>query len=247
MKRIIEALPVRRPAYFWWLLANLLAASFAVISWVVCLNVFGHLEIPRNYEILGKLGRLPERREFTAEQAPNGNALAPKELYRKFFGMAAKDLERVNGLLLRNYLTNSANSLVLTYLEGDYRVRSVRLLDEGDFLSPGLVVSAEALVKPNEAMAAAPYPVWIEYLFPGAGPEVAGLFKRGDVLVVDKSPNCASVVHVGKMPVDGEETLWLTVIPVVSGPYEVGGGRTFEIGLPETLRPRTGFPVMESQ
>lgn len=247
MKRIIEAPPVRRPAYFWWLLANLLAASFAVISWVVCLNVFGHLEVPRNYEILGKLGRLPERREFTAEQAPNGNALAPKELYRKFFGMAAKDLERVNGLLLRNYLTNSANSLVLTYLEGDYRVRSVRLLDEGDFLSPGLVVSAEALVKPNEAMAAAPYPVWIEYLFPGVGPEVAGLFKQGDVLVVDKSPNCASVVHVGKMPVDGEETLWLTVIPVISGPYEVGGGRTFEIGLPETLRPRAGFPVMKSQ
>ena len=246
MNRMIEAPRVRRPAYFWWLLANVLAGCFAVLSWALCLYVFGHLEVPRNYEILARLGRLPERKAVTAEQAPAGNVLGPKELYRKFFGMTGKDTQRMNSLLLRNYLTNSANSEMLTYLEGEFRVRTVRVLEDGDFLNPGIVVSAEAMVKPDEASPAAPYPVWIEYVLPGVGSEVASLFVQGEAVEVQKSPHCASVVHVDKAVVDGEETLWLTIIPVVSGPYTVGK-RTFEIGLPARVRPKAGLPLMKSQ
>lgn len=245
MNRMIEAPPVRRPAYFWWLLANVLAGCFAVLSWALCLYVFGHLEVPRNYEILARLGRLPERKAITAEQAPGGNALGPKELYRKFFGMAEKDVRRMNNLLLRNYLTNSANSEVLSYLEGEFRVRTVRLLEAADFLDPGIVVSAEAMVKPDEASPAAPYPVWIELVLPGRGEELAGQFKPGEVVEVQKTPHCASVVHVDRKVVDGQEALWLTVIPVVSGPYSVGK-RTFDIGLPARVRPQAGLPVMKS-
>lgn len=244
MKRIQTLIVKRRPAYFWWLLANILAACFAVVSWAVCLHVFGRIEIPRNYEILAKLGRLPERREFTAEEAPNGNALGPKDLYRKFFGMSQADTDRVNGLLLRNYLTNSANPLILTYIEGDYRVGSARPLTDADFLSPGFVVSAQAMVKPDDATAAAPYPVVVEYVFPTKETDAVGLFREGDILEVLKSPNCASVVHVAKTKLDGEEVLLLTTIPLVSGPYAVGK-RTLNVGLPGTLRPRAGFPILK--
>ncbi len=245
MNRTLEIPTKRRPAYFWWLLANILAGCFAVVSWAVCLHVFGRIEIPRNYEILAKLGRLPERLKFTAEEAPNGNALSPKDLYRKFFAMSEADAARVNGLLLRNYLTNSTNPLILTYIEGEYQVRASKVLGTGDFLDPGFVVSAQALVKPDDASAAAPYPVLVEYVFPTTETDAAVLFREGDVMDVEKSPNCASVVHVAKTKLDGEETLLLTVIPVVSGPYVVGK-RTFNVTLPGTLRPRAGFPLLKS-
>ena len=57
--RNVEEPPPKRPPYFWWALANALALCFAVVSWMVCLHVFGNPEIPRNYEILRKIGRLP--------------------------------------------------------------------------------------------------------------------------------------------------------------------------------------------
>jgi Entner-Doudoroff aldolase len=58
-----------RPAYFWWFIANGMALCFAVASWLVCLEVFGNPEVPRNYEILRSIGRVPELKLFPAEQA----------------------------------------------------------------------------------------------------------------------------------------------------------------------------------
>ncbi len=78
MSRIVEEPVPRRHSYFWWVLANALALCFAVISWAVCLQVFGNPEIPRNYEILRKLGRLPQLKRYTVLDVPNGNLLDPK-------------------------------------------------------------------------------------------------------------------------------------------------------------------------
>jgi hypothetical protein len=80
---VVEEPAPRRPAYFWWLLANALALCFAVVSWTVCLHVFGNPEMPRNYEILRKIGRLPELKRYTVLDVPNGNLLDPKGLYSR--------------------------------------------------------------------------------------------------------------------------------------------------------------------
>ena len=96
MPRKIEAPPPRRPAYFWWLLANALALCFAVVSWTVCLHVFGNPEIPRNYEILRKIHRLPELKRYTVLDVPNGSLLDPKGLYSRFFGLSPDQLTRLN-------------------------------------------------------------------------------------------------------------------------------------------------------
>ncbi len=247
MQRVTDEPRRRRPAYFWWLLANALALCFAVISWAVCLHIFRNIEVPRNYEILGKLGRLPEWVPYSVEKAPNGNVLGPKELYQKFFGMNAEDAERWNSLLLKNYLTNSTNSLMLSYIEGDYQVETVRVLTAADFFDPGFVVRAQALVKPDEFSVAAPYPVFIEYLFPTADEAAARFFKRGDILAVRKSPGCASVVGFSKTVVDGDPAVLLTVIPVAYGPYLNGEVQLFEITPPTKLRPAAGFPVFKAQ
>ena len=243
MPRTPEEPKPRRPAYFWWLLANALALCCAVISWFVCLEVFQNIEVPRNYKILRMLHRLPALQAYSVLEVPNGNGLGPKELYQKFYGLSAKDLERVNGLLMRNYLTNFERPLMLTYIEGDYQVSRVRALGEADFFNPGFVIRAQALVKPDEFSAAAPYPVHIEYVFPTADVAAAAYFKSGDVLGVKKSPNCAAVVHVGKLSLDGESVLLLTVIPIAYGSYQIGSVHSFDTKPPSLLRPAAAFPL----
>jgi hypothetical protein len=243
--RNVEEPPPSRPAYFWWLLANALALSFAVISWFICLHVFGNPEIPRNYEILRKLGRLPVLKRYTVLDVPNGNSLEPKELYRRYFGYTEEERKRANSLLMKNYLTNFDRPLLLTYIEGDYQVEEVRKLNSKDFFDPGIVIRAQALVKPDDFTKPMPYPVLIEYVFPTSQSGAASAFKSGDILAVKKSPNCAAVVHIAKITRQDEPALLLTVIPIAYGPYQVGAAGTFEIEPPAKLRPAAGFPVFK--
>lgn len=244
MPRVVEEPPPRRPAYFWWLLANALALCFAVISWFVCLHVFGNPEIPRNYKILGKLGRLPVLKRYTVLDVPNGNVLAPRELYRRYFGHTEEQRVRANSLLMRNYLTNFDRPLLLTYIEGDYQVENVRKLGPDDFMDPGIVIRAQAMVKPDDFTKPMPYPVYIEYVFPTDQTRAADLFKVGDILGVKKSPNCAAVVHVSR--INDDTALLLTVIPIAYGPYQLGEAGSFRIDPPTLLRPERGFPVFKN-
>jgi len=243
--RKLEEIVPSRPAYFWWLLANALALCFAIVSWFVCLHVFGNPEIPRNYEILGKLKRLPILQRFTVFDVPNGNAFAPPELYRQYFGLPEDKLARVNTLLLRNYLMNFERSLLLTYIEGDYQITDVRALSPKDFISQGLVVRAQALVKPDDFTKAMPYPVFIEYLFPTAQPTDPEIFKKGDILTVKKTPNCAAVVHAAKVVSGDDPVLLLTVIPIAYGAYGVTDKKSITIEPPLKLNPAAGFPIIK--
>lgn len=245
MPRTIEAPPPPKPAYFWWLLANSLALCFAVVSWVVCLYIFGSPEVPRNYEILRKLKRLPELKRYIVLDVPNGNAMKPPDLYKKFFGTKEEDLPRVNGLLMRNYLTNFEKPLLLNYIEGKYQIDAVRALTKDDFLSPGVVIRAQALVKPDEFTGDSPYPVVIEYVFPTEDESAVRKFKIGDILEVSKALNCAAVVHVDKARKDDDDVLLLTVIPIAYGPYQIGKKASFNIEPPTELRPAAGFPVFK--
>ena len=243
--RTVEEPTPSRPAYFWWMLANALALCFAIISWALCLHVFGNPELPRNYQILGKLGRLPELKRYTVLDVPNGNAFAPRELYRRYFGYSEEERVRSNVLLMRNYLTNFDSPLLLTYIEGEYQVEKIRRLNGSDFFDPGIAIRAQALVKPDDFTKPLPYPVFIEYIFPTHEADAAESFKVGDILAVKKSPNCAAVVHISKIIHDDEPALLLTAIPIAYGPYQLGGAGSFEIEPPAILRPAAGFPVFK--
>lgn len=243
MPRIIEISPPRRPPYFWWLLANALVLCFAVVSWTVCLHVFRNPEMPRNYEILRKIGRLPELKRHTVLNVPNGNLLDPKGLYAHYFSFTDDQLERFNTRLMRNYLTNFEHALALTYVEGDYRVESVRLLDGGDFISHGFAIRARALVKPDELTKPAPYPVVIEYIFPTGETTATREFRKDDVLAVRKSPNCAAILHIKRMTEGDEPVVCLTVVPIAYGPYRVGDQLTFGIEPPAEVNPAGRLPL----
>ena len=245
MPKLIEEPPRKRPPYFWWLLANLLALCFAVVSWTVCLHVFGNPEIPRNYEIMRRLGRLPKLSRYTVLTVPNGNLLDPKGLYSRFFQLTGDDLTRFNARLMRNYLMNFERPLALTYIEGDYQVEKVRVLGKDDFLQQGFVVRARAMVKPDDFTKAAPYPVLIEYVFPTTDSGAVHEFRADDILSIKKSPNCAAIVHVERIMEDDEQVLCLTVIPIAYGPYRIGDSMTFQIEPPESVRPGAKLPCFE--
>ena len=245
MPRLVEEPAPRRPTYFWWLLANVLALCFAVISWAVCLDVFGNPEIPRNYGILRKLGRLPQLKRYTALDVPNGNLLDPKGLYSKFSALSGDPLVRVNSQLMRNYLTNFSRPLMLTFIEGDYQVELVRELGTGDFLPDGFAVRARAMVKPDDFTKPEPFPVLIEYLFPTKETAVSRDFHPGDILAVKKTPNCAAIVHVARVVEGDESVLSLTVIPIAYGPYRASDTLTVTIEPPVEVRPAAGFTIFK--
>ena len=217
-----------------------------MISWFVCLDVFGNPDVPRNYRILTKLGRAPILKKYTISDVPNGNALSPKELYRRYFGLEDKERDKLNSLLLKNYLTNFDRPLLINYVEGDYQVRKVRKLGSKDFFGPGFVVRAQALVKPDDFTKPMPYPVCIEYVFPTSDDEAADFFKTGDMLDVKKSPNCAVVLHISKMTSEGDPCLLLTVAPILYEKYQIGSAASFLIEPPQMLRPEAGLPVLKN-
>jgi hypothetical protein len=103
--RNLEETAPSKPAYFWWFLANLLALCFAVTSWVFCLEIFGNSEVPRNYAILKKIGRVPVIKHYPAPDLPDGTSLTPEGSYRKYFGLNEEQRDRLNQQFLRNYLT----------------------------------------------------------------------------------------------------------------------------------------------
>ena len=245
MPRVIEEPAPRRPPYFWWVLANVLALCFAVVSWTACLHVFGNPEIPRNYQILHAIGRLPELKRHTVLDAPDGNLLDPKGLYGRFFPLTGAQLARLNPHLLRNYLRNFDRPLALTYVEGDYRVEQIRQLGPQDFITQGFAIRASALVKPDDFTRPAPYPVVIDYIFPTAETAAARAFQAGDILSVRKSPNCAAILHIDRILRDDEPLLCLTVVPIAYGPYRVGEALTFGIEPPAEVNPGAAFPLFE--
>jgi hypothetical protein len=244
--RVIDEPAPRRPAYFWWLLANALALCFAVASWTLCLHVFGNPEIPRNYELLRKIGRLPELKRYTVLDVPNGNLLDPRGLYSRFFPLTTDQLARFNTRLMRNYLTNFERPLALTYIEGDYQVEQIRELGPRDFISHGFVIRARALVKPDDFTKAAPYPVVIEHIFPTQDP-AAREFRPGDILSIRKSPNCAAIIHIERILDDDDPLVCLTVVPIAYGPYRVGDNITFGIEPPVEVNPAAEFPMFKQE
>lgn len=232
-----------RPAYFWWFLANMLALSFAVGSWLFCLHVFGNPEIPRNYQILRKLGRLPEIKRHTVLDVPNGGLMDPKALYSRYINMERNRMEILNRRMMRNYLTNFDHALGLAYIEGDYRVEEVRPLGAEDWIRDGLVVRARGMVLPDQHLKPVSYPVVIDYLFPTGDPVSAGAFRAGDWLEVRKSPNCAAILHVDHIERNGEKMVCVTVVPIAYGAYRIGGGESLAIEPPAEVNLEAEFPL----
>ncbi len=238
-----------RPPYFWWTLAHGLALCFCALSWLITLYIFQNPELPHNYSILRAIHCAPKLPIFTALEAPTGSSMRPELLYRHFAAYAGKEnankLKMLNQHLMRAYIQNYEEAEKPRYLEGDYRVLQTRALTPQDFIYPGIVVRAHALVQPDKLRPPGPYPVLVEYVFPCDQKAALTWFKPGDIMNVQKIPNCATVLHVSHLGTVDEPIVNITVMPLVYGEYRIGEQRVLQLMPPEALNLKGKFPLMQ--
>ena len=236
----------KRPPFFWWTLANLLAAAFAVISWTTCLYIFNYPEKPANYEILRSLKRLAPVTAFTPADAPDGDPADPKIAFRKFFSLDDSRLESLNLAQKRDYLTNYEESTLLTYIEGDFIVSDVEQLTADHIFHPGLAIRAQATVETGERDEEALYPVVIELLLPTAESPTETFFKKGDSLTLSRATHRAAVLAVTKLGTQEKPLVCLTVVPLSSDNYRAPDATPLPLSPPDPLNLEATFPVMQA-
>lgn len=233
----------RKPHFYGWVLANVLAGCAALLGWVLCLYVFGNPEMPRNYRILERFDRAGPPGGFALQEAPEGEADDPKGLYRRYAGLNEKATSMLNRGLLRNYVSQLRGHALIQYVEGDFKVTNVRALTEQDVLQPGIAIQAQAMVKPDEFTEAAPWPVTIEYLVPTDDSSAINYFKIDDRIQLAKVPNCPALLRLTHDVIDETPHIILTVVPIAMGDYIDKDKAIFRVSPPKSLNPAADFPV----
>lgn len=225
----MERFADRRPPYFWWSLAFILASCFAILSWSLCIAIFNSPENPRNYEILRWLDRLPEHKAYTSQTAPSHPASPAPVLRKSYLDFTKDELNIVNRSLLHSYLTNFRTNTFCTYIAGSYRVTGTRKLTDKDIIAEGFAVQFRSYLQPDEYNKVAPYPVVVEVIFPTPYSESHQGFHIGDDVELDVTPQFASLLHVSKIEQEDDDTIVLLtavslaakIRPPHSGPFDL--------------------------
>lgn len=242
----MERLANRRPPYFWWFLGFVLAICFAILSWSLCIAIFNNPENPRNYEILRKLGRLPTHKAFTSQNAPSHPAGSAPILRKSYLEFSEAELDSVNLALLRNYLTNFRENTFCAYLEGDYRVTASRQLTQDDMITQGFALQLRAYLQPDEYNKIAPYPVVVEIIFPTTHSSAYEGYKQGDMLELNITPYFASLLHVGKIEQEDDDTIIQLTAVSLSEKIRPPHAGPFNLAPPVELNLNAKFPLFSA-
>lgn len=243
-KKNIKKFIRRRPSWFWWTLANLSAAAFAVASWSVCLYLFNFPEHPFNYDFLRKLQRIKPVVAYAPLEAPEGSSADPTGLLTRFYNLETDQLLAHNLRFKRNYITNFHKPEVVTYVEGTFRVRSSRNLTEEDFFYPGQVVTVEAVVQADELAQPSPYPVLLELLLPTREDPPGPLFEIDHLFDFKKIEHRILVLHATQWGNRTDPTICLTVVPLSFENLLTTAGSPLSLAPPEPLNVSAPFPVV---
>ena len=241
----VEELVTRRPPWFWWLLALILASCFSILCWSLCISIFHNPEIPRNYEILRKLGRLPEHQSYTSQTAPKHPAGAVSTLRKSYLEFSSKELAIVNQSLMHSYLTQFREATFCSYLQGTYKVTATRKLTDNDIINQGFAIQLRAYIQPDEYSELSPYPVIAEIIFPTPYTDSHQGFHKGDILEIDITPYFASLLHIKKIEQQDDDTIIvLTAVclankirPPHEGPFDLVPPKEINLGANYPLFP----------
>jgi len=239
----MERMANRRPPWFWWFLALILASCFTILSWSLCSAIFNGPEIPRNYEILRKLGRLPEHRAYTSQTAPKQPASSAPILRQSYLVFTLDELETINRSLRHSYLTNFREKTFCTYLEGNYRVTNTRKLTKRDIISEGFAVQLRAYTQPDDYSEPAPYPVIAEIIFPTPYTDSHKGFHKGDMLELGITPQFATLLHVSKITQENDDTIVIVTAVSLASKIRPPHEGPFDLVPPKDINLRATFPL----
>lgn len=198
-----------------------MALCFAVLSWTLCLQIFGNPEVPRNYRILQVVGRAPEFKPFTMAKLPAGGALGPKDLYSLCVSQSKHALDELNVALLKNYLAKCSSTKMLKFVEGEYQLESVRPLGRSDFLSRGVGLRLRSMVKPDEFTPPTAFPVVLDVLVPtDASPNESVI---GQTFELTRKPHALALIHLRMIRQQDEPAVCVTAVPIAATKLPFGG------------------------
>jgi hypothetical protein len=192
---------------FWWALLIIILSVLVVASWFFSIFVFDRPELPQNYSILKRFGKLEPLKRYEAQAPPRGRFRSTRDIYDKYFRYDEFLLGEVNAIFKRNYIESFKRADTLSFLRGEFIVVSCRELGPDDAITSGLAVYAHAIDYPN---------LHIEYILPGKGDDLSPeRFLPGTLIVVGPRrsgpADFATLLHVAKV---GDTDLRLTVIPL---------------------------------
>ena len=241
----MERLANRRPPWFWWFLAFILATCFSVLCWSLCISIFNNPEIPRNYEILKKLERLPVPRSYTSQTAPKHPANSAPTLRKSYLVFTPPELTTINRSLLHSYLTNFREKTFSTYLKGTYRVTKTRKLTENDFITDGFAVQMRAYTQADEYSEPSPYPVIAEIIFPTPYTDSHKGFHRGDMLELGITPHFASLLHISKLSQTDDDTIIVITAVSLASKLRPPHAGPFDLAAPKEVNLEAELPLFK--
>jgi hypothetical protein len=214
---------------FWWAILITLLMGAATFCWFFSIMVFAHPEKPFNYKMLAKLKKLEPLRPWTTFTVPNGKKLDARGLLAEYYPYSAGQMAVSNDVLKRSFIRNFKHDRP-TYVLGDYKVTSLRMLIKTDVASPGWVVRARAMDLED---------VDIEILMPGLNVKDEP-FRIGDVVTMDSSKPQVTVLHVQRMDAD---RICVTTIPLAYTDFTKSASTALKMTPPERLNMDAYWPV----
>lgn len=239
----MERMANSRPPWFWWFLGLILASCFSILCWSLCIAIFNNPEVPRNYEILRKLGRLPEHKAYTSQTAPKHPTASAPTLRKSYLEFNEQQLATVNRSLLHSYLTNFRERNFCAYLEGDYQVINTRKLTHDDIISKGFAVQLRAFIQPDEYSDPAPYPVIVEIIFPTPYADSHKGFHKDDMIELGIYPQFASVLFVSKLQQENDDTFVVVTAVSLASKIRPPHEGPFDLVPPEKINLGAALPL----
>jgi hypothetical protein len=222
---------------FAWTVFILLLTGFAIACWLGSFYIFGHPEYPRSYAILKRLKKIEPPKRFELTAAPTGEFLPAEKIYDKYSAMSDSELQRENGELLRNYLTNYQETKKLVpYLVGRYTILDSYELKTGDLFPSGVVALAQSADSQQ---------ILVEHIYTADPSSVTLLQKMlmtGLDIKLERTLDLSAIIHVERLE-DGR--LLVTAVPLLYGTYALKQGTgSFSLQPPQDVHLETGAPII---
>ncbi len=222
-----------------------LAACFAAFTWSASRAVFLYPEKEENYEILRKLNRLPHSPHYKPSEAPRGVSLGPIALYSQFLSIDSDARTQLNTLLKRQLTSGFETQDLIYYVEGDYQILEIRDLTEDDLVTEGLLIKAQASIRPDEARSASLFPLILEYILPNAKSNQKILYSKGDTISLKKVPSYCAVIHTHEHVMNDDSIAVITAIPIVKGLQSTPDKQKISVSLTETYNVSAELPMLD--
>jgi len=122
-------------------------------------------------------------------------------------------------------------------------VTASRKLTKNDIISEGFAVQLRAYIQPDEYSDSAPYPVIAEIIFPTIYAESYKGFHKGDMIELGITPQFASLLHVGKIVHDDDDTVVVVTAVSLASRIRPPHEGPFDLVLPKEVNLDAEFPL----